>query len=150
MGRPKTIFIDRDQLLVGIWQAVHDDLALLQAELDRLSTKMETSIYSYERSRFSQQIAHLRRAITNQEKDGWVVYNTERFSQRELTPSERLRVQQALRSMETGGLLQIEGAKATALRLTAAGLLRVEALFKRQERAARDTTRIGPIGKEGG
>lgn len=52
---------------------------------------------------------------------GWTHYDLQRFVGRDLTPSERIRHQQAIRELEAAGLVELSGVRATAVRITELG-----------------------------
>jgi hypothetical protein len=126
MGRPRTINVNRDELLAGIDKALQADIAVLEAELSDCLAERETHTYSS--YRIDQTIGTIRREIEYRRVSGWVAYNVERFADRELTPSEKIRHQQSLRSMEQAGLVELSGIRATLARLTDTGLTRVQAM----------------------
>lgn len=101
----RTIIVDRDAILAGIKRAVAEDVDNFSAELDA-----EVAAKNYLTGRL--------RGALRQAKDGWTKYDLPRFVGRELTPSERIRHQEAIRDMEANGLVEIFGAKAREIRLT--------------------------------
>lgn len=114
MGRPKTIYVNADEMLAGIHACYESDLAeaIGLVELTAGSFRGDASSARWERRRL--------------EEHG-VEIDFERFAQRGLTPSERIRHQECLRSLEQSGLVRIYGLKATRVRVTPAGLDRLRA-----------------------
>jgi hypothetical protein len=114
MGRPKTIYVDADQMLAAIHALHESDLAgAIAAE-----ESMDGSFGSH---------VNAARWERRQLEDIGLPIDFERFAQRALTPSERIRHQECLRGLESAGLVSIYGRKATRVVITPAGLKRLRA-----------------------
>jgi hypothetical protein len=153
MARPQTIFIDRDKLLANLcrlWEAslrnVEGPIADATAALEQAAAE---SAAAYEASRpnpFDPDIreramaaarrhreARERLSFCEKRRDELVgaglPYDLHALAgTHDLSPSERLRTNQALRSMEAEGLLDIYGVRATAIWPTEAGLAKAREL----------------------
>jgi hypothetical protein len=112
MGRPKTIYVDADEMLTAIHVHYESDLA----EAIEAEESMDGSFGSH---------VNAARWERRQLEDGGLQIDFERFAQRGLTPSERIRHQECLRSLEHRGLVSIYGRKATRVMVTPAGLKRL-------------------------
>lgn len=123
MGRPRTILIDPMAVLAGIAAATAEELAAIAAEQEELDRRLAAgSISRFHCTQEKHQLDLEREEI---ERVG-VEYNLVRFAGRQLTPSERIRFQQAIRQLEAEGLVAIHGAKARRVRLTTEGQRRLE------------------------
>ena len=118
MGRPRTIHVDRLALLAGISRATADQVAHLGSEHVRVKGLHEARTIDYAR------LVNLQAAIYHEQEsiEAWgVVYDLFAFTGRELSPSERIRHQQAIRRLAADGVVELTGRRATRVRLTAAG-----------------------------
>ena len=108
MGRPRTIHIDRMQVLVGIVNATERQRSAINAELAELpgGSRKSTRRLRWEFTEFL---------------EGGVKYDLHEFCG-ELTPSERIRVGEAIRQLRDDGLVLLHGARATRVLVTAAGI----------------------------
>jgi len=152
MGRPQTIFVDRNKLLTNLcahWKAA---LAFFDQPLADGERRVEAARKAEEEAAAAFQANHchetamrmhdaarVRREeltfLTRQEQSReavlseWLPYDLHMLTGRvDLSPSERLRTNQALRSLAAEGLLDIRGTRATAIAPTPAGLARAAEL----------------------
>ena len=109
MGRPRTIYVDSDQLLLAIHRNCTTDLAELHA--DEAKHREMSAGWSRFPNRWE---------LTCLEDCGLKI-DFERLAGRELSSSERARHQEALCALETAELVKIHGLRASRVKLTEAG-----------------------------
>src|SRR5690606_32476916 len=109
MGRPKTIHVDPLALLRAIGRATRADLERLESEIADLDRRKNAGELGWGAWQEDRHIAIFDKEAI--ERDG-VKYDLPRFAGRELSGSERIRHQQAIRQLEAEGLVAIHGAKA--------------------------------------
>ncbi len=112
MGRPRTIYVDHDKMLAAIHETHQADLKEAQANVDS------------EFNPFGQHAADSRWWLLRLKEHG-VEIDFERFADRGLTPSERLRHQAGLRDLEARGLVTVYGHRATRAKLTPEGIAKL-------------------------
>ena len=117
-GRPRTIHVNRLDLLRGIRLAWIEDVGFLERELKSLQ-KNATGRPQFRADREARQCE---RHLQDLRKFGWVRYDLPRFMGRQLTASEKVVARRAMRRMAADGLIELAGLKATECRLTAKGL----------------------------
>jgi hypothetical protein len=121
MGRKQTIFVNRQELLLGIAAETARQLgALLDAVAEIDANRDGGYPYSVHKHR-----SELLREIGSIREYG-VRYDLPAFAGRSLTPSERLRHQEAIHALEAAGLVQVFGIRATNVKLTDAGIAAIE------------------------
>lgn len=116
MPRPQTIYVDRDRMLLGINQATVETIAELEQSC-RARRAAGDPFYGKDGVELDE--------VRN---FGGIRIDFPRFVGKFLTDSERLRHQQALRAMEAAGLVLLDGIKARRVKLTIAGLARLNEL----------------------
>ena len=122
MGRPQTIYVDSNALLAGIARATREVLADIDAELAELNAR-EAVKHDFQTGQTIYALERYRRTI----KSDGVLYDLSAFAGRRLSPSERIRYQQALRAMAATGLVELLGKKARRVKITPAGLAAIDA-----------------------
>jgi hypothetical protein len=153
VGRPQTIFVDRDVLLANVcrlWNAALDAfdepiadgqrrVAIADADERKAWKACEADLHNpVVREKHLVAIRNRREEesyLAHQQKKRdsilthWLAYDLHAITGRtDLSPSVRLRVNQALRSLEADGLVDIEGRRAVAICPTPAGLARAKEL----------------------
>ncbi len=117
MARRKTIYVDEMKLLANICRITTSDLALLKREADRLEAEYDADVKLYW---LWQEACNLRKWREIIKADG-IEYDLVEFAGRDLTPSERIRHQEAVRRLEAHGLVQLYGTRASRVRVTRKG-----------------------------
>lgn len=107
MARPKTVHIDQDAILAAIIRFYREDLAAAQAKQQEAEATYAAS-ETGERYSNWQAVNSARRQVGFIERWG-IPYHIPRFLGREPTPTERLRVQAAIRSLEETGCVVRDG-----------------------------------------
>jgi hypothetical protein len=115
MARPKTIYVNSDEMLAAI-HACHE------ADLAEAAELVNSTIGTYGSHANAVRWDHQRL-----EQDGLEI-DFERFARRALTASERIRHQECLRDLERGGAVRIYGVKATRVLVMPVGLARLAAI----------------------
>jgi hypothetical protein len=115
MARPKTIYVDTNQMLRGIATAAMEDVANLR---EQVRSRAANSDY-----RLGLDGLELRDIA-----DVGVRIDYERFADRGLTASERIRHQQAARKLADDGLVELHGERARRAKLTPLGIAKVREL----------------------
>jgi hypothetical protein len=119
MGRRKLIYVDEMTLLAAIAQETQEAIAFYTKEAKRLEREYtnEHGGMSYSDSL---EIQSLEYAVEQIKADG-VDYDLEMFAGRTLTPSERIRHQEAIRRLSERGYVELYGARATRVKVLPAG-----------------------------
>jgi hypothetical protein len=155
VARPRTIFVDPDTLLVNIcngWKAILADLEAGLPEAERALAEAQAAHgpaweawvngprgetagrnYHLAAERVSEARAHLRQIVKRRDDflAAGLQYDLLAFLGRsDVSPSERLRANQALRRMEAEGLVTIYGQRATRIWPTDEGLARAAELSR--------------------
>lgn len=124
VGRTRTINVDLDGMLAGIARQTRTTIADLEAAVAEQRKRHQFA---------GPEWAELHRVQTV-----GVTVNLPAFVGRELSPSWRIRCQQALRQAERDGLVLIDGRKATRVLLTATGWARVQTSATAEESGVPD------------
>jgi len=121
-GRPRTIHISSGDLLAGIHSAWQADIVTLQAEIKQLRCELRKRFPLRPRFQLEREALNLGRILKEVRADRWTPYDLPRFLNRKLSPSEKVVARRVLRELESDGLIELAGEKATEARLTKAGL----------------------------
>jgi hypothetical protein len=112
VGRKQTIFIDKIELLRGIAAEEKEQTDLLKSQIK----EVEGYHSQYYSSEFQQAHRELRFL-----KDWGIRCVVANFFERELSPSETIRAQKAVRELEADGYIEIIGLRAAWVRMLPAG-----------------------------
>jgi len=116
-GRPRTIHINPDDLLRGIHRAWKAEVAFFQRETKKLR-KNSRGLPGF---RVDREIAACQEQLRELRGEHWVPYDLPAFLGRNLSASEKVVARRVMREMESAGLIELDGAKASAARLTRKG-----------------------------
>jgi hypothetical protein len=122
MPRRRTIYVDEMKLLARIAKFMADTIADLNAEADRLEAEYHCDRGRYEAWRECCGFRTVRDEIL---KYG-IKYDLPAFAGRDLTPSERIRHQEAIRRLSDRGLVILYGDRASRVEITKAGRAALE------------------------
>ncbi len=126
-GRPRTIRIEPDDLLRGIFREWQADIERLETELERI----RQNATGRPPFRVRCEAADCDRQLEDLRKFGWTKYNLPAFLGRELSRSEAVVCRRVMRQMADAGLIALSPAgRATEARLTKAGLRRLAEIQK--------------------
>jgi hypothetical protein len=162
MGRPQTIFVNPDELLANVcrlWNATAGELDRDVADGERRALAADQAAQAAEvafnAERFNMAVHEKRMAAIRYrreehdylagrknarealDRDG-LPYDILAFAGKSLSPSERLRVNQALRDLERQGLVEITSPRATRIWPTPEGLAKARELAPSTPQEARN------------
>lgn len=116
MPRPKTIIVNDLALLRSIYEHTQEVLRLFRRDATKLK-KAKAASKSYSAWVDYCDAVHLVKYV----KKNGVGYDLEAFAGRPVTPSERIRLQQAIRRLAQQGMLRLGGDRAAQVRVTPRG-----------------------------